>query len=200
MKHTLPRSTSVHGLVETWFGDAFSQLHPLLQQLHRRGGTLSGPVEVRTGSGLAGWFGRRLARSLGIPESCERCAFEVQIGSNDKQMFWRRTFAGDARMLSVFEPVGAWPNGYWIEQTGAVQLRLAVEIIDGGWYWRLRQARFCGVPLPRHLLPTTAAWKRTENGRYRFQVQFSLPWLGTILAYGGLLDAERLGEPHHVGE
>jgi hypothetical protein len=48
-------------LVADWFGDDFVQLHPLLQQLHRHGGRLSGQVMIDIPSDVAGLFGRRLA-------------------------------------------------------------------------------------------------------------------------------------------
>ncbi|WJN58007.1 hypothetical protein [Pseudomonas sp. SO81] len=52
--------------VTSWFGEHFTELHPLLQRLHREGGELAGEVEVRYGQGLAGLLGRRLANKLGL--------------------------------------------------------------------------------------------------------------------------------------
>ncbi|WP_139179114.1 DUF4166 domain-containing protein [Lysobacter sp. yr284] len=49
------------------FCPAFDRLPPLLQTLHRDGGALAGGIELRTGRGLAGVIGQRLARTLGIP-------------------------------------------------------------------------------------------------------------------------------------
>lgn len=51
-----------------------------------------------------------------------------------------------------------------------------------------------GVRMPLWLLPRTTAYKRIEAGRYRFQVAFSLPLLGTVLSYGGLLTATLNGD------
>jgi hypothetical protein len=39
------------------------------------------------------------------------------------------------------------------------------------------------------LFPRSDAYKRIEGGRYRFQVTFTLPLLGTVLSYAGLLES-----------
>ena len=144
--------------VERWFGPRFAQLHPSLQALHRRGGTLSGIVRIAVGKGPAGWFGRRLARSLGLP-------------------------------IDRTERGGVWPDGYWRERTGPLELHLTVDVVDGGWQWRALRARFHGLRLPLWLLPSSRAGKRIEDGKYVFHVEFGLPLLGRILSYGGKLDA-----------
>jgi hypothetical protein len=41
-------------VVSDGFGEAFAQLHPLLQSLHRHGGKLRGQVGTGFGHGLAG--------------------------------------------------------------------------------------------------------------------------------------------------
>jgi hypothetical protein len=70
-----------------------------------------------------------------------------------------------------------------------VRLGLAVEVIDGGWYWRCRKVWLYGIRLPLALFPRSDAYKRIEDGRYRFQVTFTVPLLGPVLSYGGLLDS-----------
>ena len=86
-------------------------------------------------------------------------------------------------------PHGRWPDGYWTETTGPFALRLAVDVIDGGWHWRCIGARFRGIAVPLWLIPRTRAFKRIEDGRYRFEVAVSLPLVGDLVRYGGLLDA-----------
>jgi hypothetical protein len=49
--------------------------------------------------------------------------------------------------------------------------------------------RVLGLRLPLWLFPNSIAFKTVEAGRYRFYVGFSLPLLGTVLSYGGLLSA-----------
>ena len=180
----------IESVVSRWFGPAFSQLDPLLQDLHRHGGRLHGDVDIDFGRGLAGLFGRRLARKLGIPVDAGKHRLAVDISHDPTTLYWDRCFDGATRMASVFQPVGHWPDGFWIERTGAVQFHLGVDIDDGGWTWRLRSARVFGLPMPRWLLPRSEAGKKIVDGKYRFFVGFSLPLLGPVLSYGGDLSAQ----------
>lgn len=184
-----PSPDEAGNVVKRWFGAHFAVLDPLLQQLHRRGGNLSGQVEIRCGSGLAGVLGRRLARSIGVPVDLPTRGFGVRIEHTDTALVWSRRFEGGARMVSRFEPVGAWPDGCWIERTGALRLRLAVDVVDGGWHWRPLRTTLWGIPLPRWLVPASSASKHVENGRYVFRVAFALAGLGPLLSYAGTLDA-----------
>jgi len=181
---------SQENAVTRWFGPQFGRLHPLLQQLHRHGGTLRGTADIELGRGLAGWIGRRLARRLGIPVDRPQVALQVDIRHHDGGLHWGRRFGDRHEMLSVFTPVGVWPDGYWIERTGFLDLRLTIDVIDGGWYWRPLSARAGLFTVPLWLTPGSRAYKRIESGRYVFHVGLALPLLGTALSYGGALEAE----------
>jgi hypothetical protein len=176
--------------VTRWFGPRFAALHPLLQAVHRNGGTLSGTIRIEFGSGIAGWLGRRLARRLGIPTDRSECGFAVEIRHEDDVLHWLRHFENGSRMISLFRPIGTWPEGYWLESTGPLHFTLTVDVIDGGWYWRPLRVVFGRLALPIFLFPRTEAYKRIEEGRYRFCVSLTLPIIGTVLRYGGLLDLE----------
>ena len=69
----------MNSAVSDWFGDEFLLLDPLLQELHKQGGTLSGMVDLEYGSGLAGFIGRWLASKLGLPTLLGKVDFEVNI-------------------------------------------------------------------------------------------------------------------------
>lgn len=176
-------------VASAWFGSNFTRLDPLLQSIHRHGGLLRGPVAVSFGHGLAGAMGRRIARRFGIPPEAGQHQLEVTISHHDGLLHWDRRFDQGQRFPSTFLPLGHWPDGCWIEQTAAIALRLQVDIIDGGWYWRCIGAQRGRWHLPRWLLPRSEAFKRAEGGHYRFSVSFALPLLGEVLRYGGLLHA-----------
>ena len=173
----------------SWFGAGFDQLHPQLQALHRgSGGRLQGTVMLRFGDGLAGVAGRRLARRLGLPSHAGAHEFSVDIEHDADGMQWKRRFGSVGAMTSHFRPVGTWPQGYWLEHTGALEMRLGVDVIDGDWHWTVRGTRLRGLPLPRWLLPKLTAYKRIRDGKYDFHVGVALPGLGQVLSYSGQLD------------
>jgi hypothetical protein len=177
-------------VVTHWFGDAFSQLHPLLQTLHRDGGLLRGRIAIDCGRGAAGLIGRRLARRLGIPADRSDCGFVVRIAHAEDALLWCRRFETGNEMISSFVPYGRFPDGGWHERTGPLTLDLGVDTSGGGWRWRLRGARWHGISVPLALLPRSQAGKRIVDGRYAFEVEFRLPLLGRVLRYAGTLDAE----------
>lgn len=174
-----------------WFGSGFAQLDPLLQALHSRDSRLRGQVVLRFGAGLGGVLGRHLARRLGFPQRSGPHRLEVVIGHDETTLRWHRCFDDAHCAQSSFSPHGRWPDGYWIERSGPLELELGVDVREGGWHWRTRAARYRGMRIPQRLMPRSTAYKRIENGRYRFHVAFCLPVLGEMVSYDGLLEADR---------
>jgi Domain of unknown function (DUF4166) len=147
-------------------------------------------VDIHIPNGLAGILGRRFAKKLGIPVAGIQHHLQVEISHHTDGLHWDRCFDDAIYVRSIFRPVGAWPHGYWIEDTGPLQLQLTVDVREGGWHWRCIQLRAFGWRFPLWLFPHSHAFKTIEAGRYKFFVGFSLPWLGTILSYSGLLVAK----------
>jgi len=176
-------------LVKNWFGDQFNNLHPLLQKLHTNGGRLTGDAEISYGKGLAGIIGRRLAKKMNLPnEGVHQLA--ISISHDSDGLHWGRSFDDQILVESLFQPVGHIGQGYWIETTGSLSMKLTVDINDVGWFWRCLEINFLGLPIPRWLIPNTNAYKIIENDKYRFHVEFSLPIIGSLVSYRGLLNAE----------
>jgi hypothetical protein len=176
--------------VQAWFGPAFAALDPALQRLHRDGGTLAGPVRIVFPTGLRGVIGRRIARRMGIPCDGHAHRLQVTVRSEAGALHWERRFDAGVPFASVFVPVGAYPDGYWVESTAALSLRLGVVIADGAWHWRHRATMLAGLALPAWLGPRVHGEKAVLDGRYRFGVALSLPLLGQVMAYAGSLSME----------
>ncbi|MDI9238599.1 DUF4166 domain-containing protein [Lysobacter sp. LF1] len=177
--------------VERWFGEGFDTLHPRLRELHRRGSVLRGEVVVTFGAGLSGWIGRRLARRMGAPDRACTTELRVDLHADNEVLHWHRTFGGTKTMLSRFVPVGAWPDGHWLETTGPLRLALSVDTASGGWRWCTRRAWLHGLRVPLAVLPRVQAGKRIDDaGGYVFEVSVSWPLLGTLFAYSGRLAAD----------
>ena len=180
-------------LTQDWLGEAFQDLHPLLQQLHIWGGTLEGEINILLGKGLAGFLGRRLAKKLGVPTRHARTGYKVSISHQAGRLIWTRQFIGpdgaSQELATEFVPHGHYPHGHWHESTGLMHFRLTVDILKGGgWNWRILGASLHGVPIPVRLFPQSKAYKCIEDGRYCFYVGFVMPGLGDLLSYSGLLD------------
>lgn len=173
--------------VMEWFGPSFQALDPLLQDLHRHGGKLSGEVDIEFGRGLAGMMGRRLAAKVGLPTVPGAYAFEVSITHVGGALRWSRKFNDCTEMVSLFVPHGVYPQGYWRETTGALALDLGVAIRDGGWYWIQRRISIFGVPLPLAWFPKSQAYKRINQGLYEFSVSFRFSLIGQLVRYSGNL-------------
>ena len=170
-----------------WFGNEFEKLHPKIQEIHLKGGMLSGDVDIYYGKGLAAIIGKRLGRKLGIPIATQS-HLDVTIEHMGGELHWSRSFNDNKVFKSVFIPIGQKEAaGYWVEKTGSLQLYLTVDIQNKGWYWRPLKMVFKGITLPLFLLPKMTAYKRVESGKYKFHVNFSLMFVGTVLAYEGLL-------------
>jgi hypothetical protein len=168
--------------VEAWFGPRFAELHPRLRELHTAGGSLAGTATVRVGRGIGGWIGRRLARRLGVHVGANPLRIDVR---NDRHgLHWTRRFGTGAFVTSVFRPVGTIGDGYWTERSGAIELRLGVDIVDGAWRWRQLGSRLWGLPWPG---PRVVAGKRIDGDEYVFDVAIALPLVGEVLAYEGRL-------------
>lgn len=178
-------------VAEQWLGETFLELHPLLQDLHRQPGLLSGQVQVSFGPGLAGVIGRRLAIRLGVPATAGPHRLEVSIYSEGGVLHWLRSFNGLSQFHSEFRPVGRYPTGHWIERSGFLTLILGVDVLAGGWHWVHKSTRLLGIPLPQALVPTTLASKRIDQGLYRFSVEVRAPGLGKLFAYSGALALNR---------
>lgn len=191
--------TNASGAVEEWFGGDFAQLHPHLQRLHREGGILRGAVEVSFGQGVAGIIGRRLASRMSLPTAAGVHDLQVDIHSEAGLLHWGRTFNGASRFDSKFQPVGRFPSGHWLEQSGNLTLALGVEVWDGGWHWQHRSTRLFGLPIPRAVLPTTIASKEIEGELYRFSVEVRAALLGKLLGYSGTLESVSSAERDSPG-
>lgn len=182
-----------HAVVE-WFGAGFGELHPRLQALHAQDSELRGSVDLRFGDGAAaGAFGRHMARKLGMPHVAGEHHLTVSIRHDANTLQWDRCFDDTHHLRSTFVPVGHWPQGHWIEKTGALELALTVDVIEGGWHWRATGARIRGIRIPMWLFPRSTAYKRIEEGKYRFHVAFAVPVLGEVIRYSGVLEASHHG-------
>lgn len=148
---------------------------------------LKGMVALHFGKGAAGFIGKRIAAKLGVPlQHCEH-ELQVAIRHENGKLYWVRCFDRQDIVQSVFIPFGSYGEGYWLEKTGPITLKLTVDIIEGAWLWRVMAIRFFGVRLPMFLCPGSTAYKKVADDSYQFHVGFSMPWTGRLFCYEGNL-------------
>jgi hypothetical protein len=63
----------------------------------------------------------------------------------------------------------------------------SLQVKDGALHYPVTAGRAFGIPIPRALLPISVAKETAEDGRARFDVALSLPWVGLIVRYQGWL-------------
>jgi len=174
-------------IVRNWFGEEFNQLHPKIQLLHTNGGELVGNIRLQYGAGIAGIVGKRLGKKLGLPSEAGEHNLRVIIAHDESRMQWIREFS-DTKMISSFYPVGNFPDGYWREVTGNLELRLGVSTEGGAWQWLQQKTLVRKIPIPLLFLPKVHAYKKVLNNQYEFSVQVNFKLLGTLVSYGGVLE------------
>lgn len=180
-------SSAAPPAAERWFGDAFARLHPRLQALHREGGRLIGPVAFEVGRGIGGLLGRLALRRLGIDPAKRTHTLIVDISHVADGLRWSRRFDDGPEAVSLFRPMGHWPDGHWCESSGPLVLELGVDPVEGGWRWRQRACRWRGMTVPGWMAPRVEAGKSVEGDAYRFDVAVRLPLVGPIVAWAGTL-------------
>lgn len=177
---------SEDNIVKKWFGIEFFKFSPQLQELHIYGGELEGEATVELGVGVAKLIGRMLADKLNLPAPGIH-KLSIHIFHDNNVLHWNRTFNDSVCLSSEFVPVGTIGSGYWLEKNGHKAIELTVDIVDGGWYWRALKFNIHGFSVPRWLFPKLEAYKLMKNDRYHFYVGFSVPLLGKLVSYSGVL-------------
>jgi hypothetical protein len=172
-------NTDPNILVQCLGEAAFSSLPAVIRQAHLDTIHLAGTITVERGRG----FGGLIAAVMRMPKNNSRCRLTVLGEHAADRMTWTRRFDGKV-LRSVFRRDGA----FLIEAMGPIRLRMT-PVVDGGRLWyRLDEARVGPLPLRRFLMPSLLAWEGERDGRYDFEVEVGLPFIGRIVRYAGLVD------------
>jgi hypothetical protein len=148
------------------------------------GGTWSGRCSVEGPANLAGRF---VARLFALPPAVADAPIEVEFVVRGGRETWIRRVGG--RALRSEQYIGLRrPTGWIVERFGLLAFDLAVPVKDGRLELVMGGMRFGGVTLPRFCWPVIKAVETgDEEGRFRFDVEIGLPWLGRLVRYRGFL-------------
>ncbi len=73
------------------------------------------------------------------------------------------------------------------ERVGAVSVDLALVADGANLRYIVRRWALLGITLPLSLGPRSTAVESVQDGKFRFQVEVSLPLIGLIVRYHGTL-------------
>lgn len=164
--------------------DAWQQLPLAVQTMHGAAARLEtrGVADV---TGARHLPARWLRRLLGLPQPGVDQPLMVTFERQGTREVWTRRFAR-RRMRSVLSRRDDSPLLY--EQLGPARLGFALRHDGNAIDWQLRSVHLLGLPLPRALQGEVLSRSGVCDGRYRFQVDVRLPWLGQLVAYDGWLE------------
>lgn len=184
--------TAAESVVERAVGSqAFLRLPPVVARFHALDGEAVWRGEASV-QGAATALGGLVARLVGFPPAARSLPVAVMVerrpagqDGTPPDEIWTRRF-GDRSFRSVFS---SSRDGRAIERFGPFRFRLGLAVDPEGRLaypvlgWSLGRAA-----LPRWLMPRSETFEwQDEQGRFRFEVDVSLPFLGRLVGYSGWL-------------
>lgn len=128
----------------------------------------------------------RLAAALtGLPPAGADQPLRVTFEPVGAREIWSRRFG---RML--FCSIQYERDGFLAERVGPATFVFTAVASTEGLALRLEGFKVLGIPLPRSLHPTVCTFERERGGRYEFEVEAHLPFLGLLVRYGGWLEPQ----------
>ncbi len=161
-------------------GPAFNALPEPVRALHRVCGDAGAEGEGKVSRG-GGALARLIGRAMRFPPA-GIVPLHVAFAERDGVETWTRDFGGH-RFAS--ELSGA--DRFVVERFGPIRFTFALPSGPRGLEMELRRWTCFRLLLPLVLAPRIGAREWAEGGRFRFDVQVSMPWLGPIVAYSGWL-------------
>jgi hypothetical protein len=163
-------------------GPKYEMLPPRVRELHdlTAPATWVGRADVERG---ATWAARTASTLFSLPSAGRDQTLSVTFTPDRGREVWARTFDGAAFRSLQYER-----GGRLFERVGPSTLVFALDVSPEGLSLILSGARFLGVPLPRLLHPGVHTLESEQDGRYRFEVEATLPLMGLLVRYSGWLE------------
>lgn len=161
-------------------GNTFASLPEPVRRLHE-GGTASyaGTVAVERGDGV---LSRLCAWATRLPPAF-RGRIDVRIECHDGGERWSRHVAGRVMRSRLWAR-----DGRLHEALGLVTFVFRLSADASALRWQVEAVRVLGLlPLPVRWFAGVVASESAEDGDYRFDVRATLPWVGLLVHYRGLL-------------
>ncbi|QJE74339.1 DUF4166 domain-containing protein [Aerophototrophica crusticola] len=172
----------------TALGPDAARLPPTLRRAHATPGRhrFTGLAQVERRKGPLPWL---LCALLRLPEPGRDVPVTLVFDNGAGSDHWDRRFAR-RRYHSRFKAGDGRDAGLLVEHMGPLRFRFRPRLDgDGMLHLTLESMSVLGLPLPRPLVPHCPAreWQDHE-GRFRFDIPVTLPGLGFVIRYGGVLE------------
>lgn len=194
VRHEISERELPTSLYARVMGARFHRLPPVVREMHELCGSgAEGQASVMRGRNLAA---RLIAATMRFPPEGMwplHVAF-AELGGRER---WTRDFGGH-RFSSELSQDGE----LLVERFGPIRFFFTLIVVVGGVDMVLRRWTLFGLPMPLGLAPRISARERDEGGRFRFDVEAGLPWIGRVIRYSGWLRpiGQRLPSPEFVPE
>lgn len=177
-------STFHPSLYRRVLGAAYGEMSAAGQRLHE--GTVAQWTGRCTVDGASNGLGRLLAALFALPPPGDDAPIEVEFVMRGGRETWIRRVGG--RTMRSRQHIGVRrPAGWVVEQFGPIAFDLAVLVKDGRLDLVMSGMRLAGVPMPRFCWPSINANETEKEGRFHFDVEIGLPWIGRLVRYRGFL-------------
>jgi hypothetical protein len=130
--------------------------------------------------------GRCLSWLFQLPTATRDASIVVEFAAIESGEVWTRRIG--SRVLRSRQYIGLRrPSGWIVEQFGVLAFDLELSAVAGRLELLLRGMRCCGLHLPRSLWPRITASESEKDGRFHFDVEIGLTWIGRLVRYRGWL-------------
>ncbi len=169
-------------LFQAALGAAWAQMPPLWRATHTVTPLkiLEGEARITRGVGL---LSRIIGALFRFPKAAEVVPVTVRMVAKDGREHWTRRF-GESSFTSVLR--GSRP-GHLRERFGPFEFEMAVPETGNGIEMPVTRGWFCGVPMPKALLPRSETREFIQDDIFHFDVRLSAPLAGLIVHYQGWL-------------
>jgi hypothetical protein len=163
-------------------GPKFDMLPARVRELHDLSApaTWHGRADVERGPS---WVARAMATLLSFPAPGRDQPLSVSFTPDAGREIWTRRFGE-----TVFPSLQYAQGDRLFERVGPSSLVFALDVSPDGLSLILSGVRFLGIPLPRMLHPDVRTLESERDGRYRFEVEATLPLIGLLVRYSGWLE------------
>ena len=139
--------------------------------------------------GAQGRLAGLAARAFNFPPGNRDVPVQVHMTLADGVERWQRKF-GDTEFVSWQSEGAGRMDALIAEQFGPFVFGLAPVVDNGKLHLVCRCWTAFGIPMPLWAAPNGTAFEHAEDGRFYFDVDIRVPWVGRLVHYRGWLEIE----------